>query len=105
MGTFVLNIVCLQIVNPDNIKSDDDGKFPESVNEKVPTMLWTLEAVRAGMAILSVVLIFPGQDPTSEAAVKDTMSRGASVNAISRHDSNINAVKISDIGGDQEKLL
>ena len=90
MGTFVLNIVCLQIVNPDNEQADADGKFPDSVNDKVPRMLWTLEIVRAGMALLSILMIFPGIDPTSEVAVKDTMSRAASANMASRHDSNIN---------------
>ena len=90
IGTFALNLICLQIVNPDNIAADDDGKFPESVDKQVPVMLKTLVLVRLGMAVISCVMIFPGNDPTSEKQVKDTISRQPSMNILSRHDSNVN---------------
>ena len=64
IGTFVFNLVCTSIVNPDNIKAVD-GKFPDSVNDKVPHMLTVLTVSCICIVIVALLLIFPGKDTTN----------------------------------------
>jgi len=58
-GPLIFNNLALLIVNPDNLEIEN-GKFPESVNEKVPGMLRILTVCWAACAISAFILIFDG---------------------------------------------
>ena len=64
IGTFVFNLVCTAIVNPDNI-SAVDGKFPKEVNDRVPHMLTVLTISCICIAVVALILIFPGKEATN----------------------------------------
>ena len=74
IGTFVFNLVCTAIVNPDDEKAVD-GQFSEEVNERVPRMLYTLAISCVIISIASILLIFPGKDYTGKREVKKSLSR------------------------------
>ena len=62
-GALVFSPVATAIVNPDGY-TPVDGKFPDSVNERVPTMLLILDGCYLVLCVISSLLIFPGPDPT-----------------------------------------
>ena len=89
VGQFTFSQVCAMIVNPDSV-SCVNGKFPESVNERVPTMLLTLVTCNILTAILALCLIFPGPEKT------DTPAKGidkTSAKVSSSSDATIPTVK------------
>ena len=69
IGTFFFNILCTKTVNPDNLKQDDNGHFPDSVNDKVKEMLLLVVMTRAILAVIAACLVFEGPDPTSSKQV------------------------------------
>lgn len=74
IGTFVFSLVCTGLVNPDGIDAVD-GKFPDSVNERVPLMLKVFTVSNICIVLLALILIFPGKDCTSEEEVKHALFR------------------------------
>lgn len=74
IGTLVFSQVCTAIVNPDNI-APVDGKFSKEVSDRVPHMLFVFTVSRLCIAIVSILLIFPGKDLTSSQEVQDAISR------------------------------
>lgn len=64
-GALIFNNVSRAIVNPDNESSDEDGKFSESVNERVPFMLQFIVGCLACMTLISIFLISPGPEEDS----------------------------------------
>ena len=74
VGTLIFSLVCTALVNPDNL-GQEDGKFPDSVNERVPHMLVIWTVCRVCIAIASIILIFPGNDLTNSKELQDAISR------------------------------
>lgn len=73
IGTLVFGLVCGHIVNPDGADAVD-GKFPDSVNELVPHMQLVLAVSNIALAIVAIVFIFPGYDPSGVKEVQLTLS-------------------------------
>ena len=64
-GALIFGTVARVIVNPDNAEQDKETKkFPPEVNDAVPKMLMILTASWAVIAVISIMLIFPGKDHT-----------------------------------------
>ena len=57
-------MACSAIVNPDGLEAID-GRYPDSVNERVPQMQLFLALSNIGMALLALLLISPGHDESS----------------------------------------
>lgn len=68
VGTLVFSLVCTALVNPDNVESVN-GRFPDDVNARVPHMLVVFTVCRLCIAIVSIILIFPGNDLTNSKEV------------------------------------
>ena len=64
LGALIFSPVATALVNPEGF-SPVDGKFPDSVNEKVPRMLLILDVCYLVMVVISSLMIFPGPDPTA----------------------------------------
>lgn len=70
-GALIFNNVSRMIVNPENESSDADGKFSDTVNQRVPEMLQSIVLCFALMTLLAIVLISPGPEPTCEEGTSD----------------------------------
>ena len=63
LGSLVFAPIATQIVNPGGEQAVD-GHFTDAVNSRVPKMLLILNLCFAVTCMISVMLIFPGPDPT-----------------------------------------
>ena len=62
-GSLIFGKVAQVLVNPDNLSADEEtGRYPQEVNERVPRMLLILTMSFAAIALISILLIFPGKD-------------------------------------------
>ena len=87
IGTFAFGQICTAIVNPDNAKSVN-GKFPDEVNKQVPKMLLVFTLSMISIVIVSLFLIFPGHDPTSQKEVKEAIAISVSQALTSSQEAN-----------------
>ena len=76
-GALIFGNVARVIVNPNNETQDEVTKqFPPDVNDNVRKMLLILTASFAVIAVISILLIFPGKDHTQiDEAAKIVASR------------------------------
>ena len=63
LSELIFNNIAFELVNPDNLSADADGKFPDSVNERVPRMIQILAAIYLVMTLIAVTCIFQGPLP------------------------------------------
>ena len=61
-GALIFNNVSRQLVNPHNESADEDGKFSDLVNDRVPYMLHIVLICFAVMTLTSIILISPGPE-------------------------------------------
>ncbi len=48
------------MINPDNISADEDGKFPDEVNENLPKMFTYVILIFSLLSLTAICLISPG---------------------------------------------
>ena len=68
-GALIFDNVALKLINPDN-RVAKDGKFPDTVNERVPGSLRILAYCFAGLTVVAAILSFPGPQRKKPAQVK-----------------------------------
>lgn len=71
-GPLIFNNLAAALVNPNNEQADDNGKFPDDVNARVPEMLRILSYGWMVCAACAIILIFDG--PTEEEREKASQS-------------------------------
>lgn len=59
LGSFIFGLVSTSIVNPDNLKTNSLGVFPEEVSERVPHMIRTMALFWSAIAFLTLALFQP----------------------------------------------
>jgi multisubunit Na+/H+ antiporter MnhC subunit len=62
LGAFFFNFVLTNIVNPDNVKQENN-LFPQDIANNLPFALQILSAIYIGLGIIGVVLSIPHKDP------------------------------------------
>lgn len=58
LGAFVFNFILVAIVNPDNLKQENN-LFPEEVGERLPSALRILSGIYFGLGLLGILLTVP----------------------------------------------
>ena len=61
LGALIYNSVCQSLINPENVSVGVDGRFPDEINEKFPTMMRTIWLCWLSMAAVSMLLIHSGE--------------------------------------------
>ena len=59
-------------MNPDGLEANN-GEFPQSVNDNVPNMQLILAISNIVLAVVAILIIFPGPDPTSVKEVQKNL--------------------------------
>lgn len=84
IGTLVFGLVCSHIVNPDG-EDAVDGKFTPEVNDRVPKMQLILAISNIVLAIVAILLIFPGPDPSSVKTVQENLEKQLAIRSNSEN--------------------
>lgn len=61
LGALIYNNICQAIINPENVPLDIDGRFPDEISAKFPTMMRTIWLCWLCMAIVGMMLIYSGE--------------------------------------------
>lgn len=65
-GPFVFNFISTALVNPNNLKPNDQGYFPPEVADNVPYMLRSLVYCWTAIAVVGILMIFPYEEAQKE---------------------------------------
>ena len=60
LGGLIFDNVLTHLVNPENLSVDENGFYPDSVNERFMHMWRVLVACWLVISIVGIVMIFPG---------------------------------------------
>ena len=66
LGAFLFDNVATKVINPDNLPLQDNGWYPESVNERFRKMLYVLIASWAVISVIGFAGIFQGPEKRPE---------------------------------------
>ena len=64
-GALIFNTVSLYLVNPNNESANEEGKFSETVNERLPYMLRIVLVCFLIMTLIAIFLVSPGPQDSS----------------------------------------
>ena len=62
LGPLIFNNLSLAIINPDNVSIEENGKFPDVINQKFPEMITTIWYCWVCLVGFSTLLIFSGEE-------------------------------------------
>ena len=74
-GAFIFGFITTAIINPEDLKDNDDGYFPESVGQKFPSALRICLTCWALLSLFAVLLIKRNPDYDRWQKIKDRRVR------------------------------
>jgi len=66
LGTVIFDPISTALVNPDNVKRNDDGLFPSTVADNVPSMLRKIAIINLGLVLVATIMIFKRKIPKTD---------------------------------------
>ena len=66
LGSLIFDNVLTHLVNPDNISVDDDGFYPDDVDNRFMFMWRVLVSCWLGLTVVGVIMAFPGPVPKNK---------------------------------------